>query len=806
MASLAATFGRGAMTNGWTDVANTAVVLVMGGNPAENHPVGFRFAMEAKRKRKAKIVCVDPRFNRTAAVSDAYVPIRSGSDIAFLGGLINYVLQNDLYHEDYVKQHTNASFLVEEGFGFDDGYFSGWNDNSKSYDKSTWNYKKDAQGFAVIDVDLLNERSVFQLLKKHYERYTPKLVADICGCTSEEFNRTAEIICSTGRAGQSGTILYALGWTQHSHSVQLIHAAAMLQLLLGNIGIPGGGVNAQRGHSNIQGATDMGAWNMLPGYMKVPQASWQTLEAYVRANTPVPLRPNSLNYWSNTSKFFVSLLKAYYADNAKHENDFGYDYLPKLGESDNFSWGYFFDRMHRGELEGLISFGMNPVANGPNSPKMLAALRKLKWLVVVENFDTETASFWNAKKLASEYYSDVPEADNIDTEVFLLPAACFAEKDGAFVNSSRWLQWKSAALPPPGDAKPDQEIIARLFLKLRELYDKEGGKSPEPLMSVAWKYGNAVSPDLKEVAREINGQEIASGRQLSGFGNLKNDGSTLCGNWLYSGSYTEEGNQMARRSQEDSTQLGLYAKWSWSWPANRRVLYNRASADISGAPWDETRAPIRWLGNRYTGDVPDFKSDATPDSFGSFIMLPEGVAKLFAADFVEGPFPEHYEPVESPVDNALHLGVGSNPMATVFTGGLDPLGDVNSYPYVALTYRLTEHFHFWTKHVKTNTMLQSSFFVEVPKGLAEEKGIVNGDIVCVSSARGTAKGPAMVTKRIRALQVAGRTLYQVGLPIHWGFLGRAKGPLVNNLTPTVFDPNSGTPEYKGFLVNLEKVL
>ena len=806
MASLAATFGRGAMTNGWTDVANTDVVLVMGGNPAENHPVGFRFAMEAKRKRKAKIVCVDPRFNRTAAVSDAYVPIRSGSDIAFLGGLINYVLQHDLYHEDYVKQHTNAPFLVEEGFGFDDGFFSGWNDNSKSYDKSTWNYKKDAHGFAVIDTDLSNERSVFQLLKKHYERYTPKLVADICGCTSEEFNRTAEIICSTGRAGQSGTILYALGWTQHSHSVQLIHAAAMLQLLLGNIGIPGGGVNAQRGHSNIQGATDMGAWNMLPGYMKVPQASWQTLEAYVRANTPAPLRPNSLNYWSNTSKFFVSLLKAYYADNAKYENDFGYGYLPKLGESDNFSWGYFFDRMHRGELEGLISFGMNPVANGPNSPKMLAALRKLKWLVVVENFDTETASFWNAKKLASEYYSDVPEADNIDTEVFLLPAACFAEKDGAFVNSSRWLQWKNAALPPPGDAKPDQEIIARLFLKLRELYGKEGGKSPEPLMSVAWKYGNAVSPDLKEVAREINGQEIASGRQLSGFGNLKNDGSTLCGNWLYSGSYTEEGNQMARRSQEDSTQLGLYAKWSWSWPANRRVLYNRASADISGAPWDETRAPIRWLGNRYTGDVPDFKSDATPDSFGSFIMLPEGVAKLFAADFVEGPFPEHYEPVESPVDNALHLGVGSNPMATVFTGGLDPLGDVNSYPYVALTYRLTEHFHFWTKHVKTNTMLQSSFFVEVPNGLAEEKGIVNGDIVCVSSARGTAKGPAMVTKRIRALQVAGRTLYQVGLPIHWGFLGRAKGPLVNNLTPTVFDPNSGTPEYKGFLVNLEKVL
>lgn len=802
---MAATFGRGAMTNGWTDVVNADVILVMGGNPAENHPVGFRFAMEARKRRKAKIVCIDPRFNRTAAVADAYVPLRSGSDIAFLGGLIHYALSKGLYHEDYVREHTNAPFLVEDGFGFEQGHFSGWDEASKTYDKSTWRYKMDARGHARVDESLSAPRSVFQLLKEHYARYTPEKVAEICGCTAEAFESAAAIICSTGTAGRSGTVLYALGWTQHSHSVQLIHAAAMLQLLLGNIGMPGGGVNAQRGHSNIQGATDMGAWNMLPGYLKLPRASWQSLSDYSREASPTPMRPDAMNYWSNTPKFLVSLLKAYYGDKATRANDFGYENLPKLGEADNFGWGFFFDRMYRGEHEGLISFGMNPVANGPNSSKMLAALRRLKWMIVVENFETETAAFWNASKLASEYYGDAPAADAIDTEVFLLPAACFAEKDGTFVNSSRWLQWKNKALPPPGDAKPDQEIIARLFLKLAELYREEGGAAPEPLLDIAWDYGNAVSPDLAEVAREINGQRTDSGEQVSGFGALTDDGSTRCGNWLYSGSFTAAGNQMARRGQEDPTGLGLFANWSWSWPANRRILYNRASADAEGVPWDDARAPMRWRGGRYAGDVPDFKADAPPDAFGSFIMLPEGVAKLFVPDFAEGPFPEHYEPAESPVANALHPNVGPNPMATVMGGDLDRLGGPDQYPYVALTYRLTEHFHFWTKHVKTNALLQSDFFVEVPEALAREKGIENGDRVRVSSARGKAEGPAMVTKRIRPLTVSGRTIYQVGLPIHWGFLGRTKGPLVNNLTPSVFDPNSGTPEYKGFLVDLEKL-
>jgi len=578
----------------------------------------------------------------------------------------------------------------------------------------------------------------------------------------------------------------------------------MLQLMLGNIGMPGGGVNAQRGHSNIQGATDMGAWNMLPGYLRLPRANQQDLATYPKETTPKALRPNSMNYLMNTPKFVASLLKAYYGASAAKSNDFGYEYLPKLDEADNFSWGYIFDRMYSGQFEGLISFGMNPVANGPNTPKMLAALSKLKWLIVAECFETETASFWKAKSLAQEYYPSAPDSSTINTEVFMLPAACFAEKDGAFVNSSRWAQWKNVALDPPGEALRDQEIIARLFLKIRELYEKEGGTAPEPLLKMSWNWQNAQSPSLSEVAREINGRD-AMGKQLSTFGALADDGSTVSGNWIYAGSFTEAGNMMMRRGQDDPTGLGLFPNWSWNWPANRRILYNRASVDAGGKPWDASRAPLRWTGTNWSGDIPDYKADAPPEDFGAFIMLAEGVAKLYAADFAEGPFPEHYEPVESPSENALHPKVGSNPLAKIFQSDLDKLGTAAEFPYVGTTYRLTEHFHYWTKHIAGTSELQPHFFVEIPDALAREKSIQNGDMVRVRSARGAVEGKAMVTRRMRGLQVGGKTVYQIGLPIHWGFIGRVTGPLVNNLSPSVFDPNSGTPEYKGFLVNIEKI-
>ena len=805
MASLAATFGRGAMTNGWTDVANADVILVMGGNPAENHPVGFRFVMEAKRRRKAKLVCIDPRFNRTAAVADTYVQIRAGSDIAFLGGLIHYALSHGHYHLDYLQLHTNASFLIREGFGFKDGLFSGWDSKQKGYDKSSWAYETDSKGQARQDASLKDVRTVFQLLKEHYSRYTSEQVSDICGCSVEDFENAARVICSTGHAHGRGTILYALGWTQHSFSVQLIHGAAMLQLILGNIGVPGGGVNAQRGHSNIQGATDLGAWNMLPGYLKVPKAHQNSLAQYTKENSPSALREASMNYWSGTPRFMVSLLKAYYGKKATRETDFGYHNLPKFDADENHDWGHIFDGMYQGKLKGLISFGMNPVANGPNTSKMIASLSKLKWLIVAECFETETSNFWKADKVDGNYYPNAIASEDIDTEVFLLPAACFAEKDGTFVNSSRWLQWKYSALNPPGQAKPDQEIIARIFLRIRELYNEHGGVSPEPLQAISWEYTNQRKPDLAEVAREISGQDVKSGKQVEGFGQLRNDGSTRCGNWLYSGSFTDAGNMMARRGQEDPSGIGFYHDWAWSWPANRRVLYNRASADKAGRPWDPSRVGIRWDGDRWIGDVPDYKSDAAPDAYGAFIMLPEGVAKLFASDFAEGPFPEHYEPVESPVENLLHPSVQENPAVKIFKSDLDRLGTSDNFPYVGITYRLTEHFHYWTKHVTANSQLQPRFFVELPLELAQEKGVSNGDRVRVSSARGFVEGDALVTRRMKGLKVAGRTIYHVGLPIHWGFVGRVTGPLVNNLSPSVVDPNSGTPEYKGFLVNVEKI-
>lgn len=797
MASLAPTFGRGAMTNGWTDIRNTDVVLAMGGNPAENHPCGFKWVIEAKRKRGARLVCVDPRYNRTAAVSDAFVQIRSGTDIAFLGGLIRYALENRRFHEEYVRLHTNALFLLEPGSEFDpqEGVFGGF--DGARYDRSRWRYRRDEKGFARRAASLDDPDCVFQHLRRHFVRYTPEVVRDICGCPTEDFLKAAEIVTSTGTPDRVGTILYALGWTQHSTAVQIIRAAAILQLLLGNVGRPGGGVNALRGHANIQGGTDHGvAYHALPGYLRMPEPDDRTLADYLRRVTPAPLSPTSMNYGSHADRFFVSLMKAMYGKAARADNEWAFDWLPKI--DGNYSWVYIFDRMLRGQIRGFLVFGMNPVANGPNSEKILAALSKLEWMVVTEAFETETASFWKVAE------------GNPRTEVFLLPAAIFAEKDGSFTNSSRWAQWKYKAADPPGQAKTDQEILARIFLRLRQLYAAEGGTFPEPILNLDWSYANPFEPSLEEIAREINGRDLATGRQLSGFAELKADGTTSCGNWLYCGSFTEAGNLMARRDPRDPSGLGRYEGWAWNWPMNRRILYNRASADALGHPWDPARPGIVWDGSRWVGDVPDLRPDAPPGTLDAFIMLPEGVAKLWAPDFADGPFPEHYEPAEHPVENLLHPKRTASPVAPVLSGEFDQLGDAREYDLVATTFRLTEHFHYWTKHVAPTALLQPEFFVEIPEGLAAARGIRNGDRVRVSSPRGAVEGRALVTRRIRPMTVAGRTVWQVALPIHWGFTGRTgkgrdRGPLVNLLTPSVVDPNSFTPEYKTFLVKLEKV-
>jgi len=819
------------MTNGWVDIKNADVILAMGGNPAENHPCGFKWFIEAKKTRGAKLAVVDPRFTRTASVADFYAPIRAGSDIAFLLGIIRYAIEKNRFHEEYVKLFTNGPYLIGEKFGFDDGLFTGFDEASGTYDKTSWDYEADPKTKAyAVDPTMQNPRCVFQLLKKHVDRYTPEAVEKICGTPKDTFLKVAEIVTSTGNAQRCGTITYALGWTQHSIGVQIIRAAAMLQLLLGNVGRPGGGVNAFRGHSNIQGATDLaGTFEILPGYLKTPAGQHQTLSDYLKDATPTTLNQQhwaSMNYWINYPKFMVSLLKSQYGKNSTKDNDWGYEWLPKV--DGNYSWMYIFDDMYNGSSsrvggkepgpEGLITFGMNPVGIGPNVPKMIGALSKLKWLVVVENYDIETATFWKAPK---EYGTD--EASKIPTEVYQLPASGFAEKDGTFINSARWMQWKWKAIDPPGNAKTDQAIMAQLFLAVRNLYEKEGGALPEQLTKVTWNYTNPREPDLGEVLKEINGKALVdipdpsdktktkmirtAGQQLENFGQLQDDGSTACGNWLHLGVYTEAGNNAQRRSTADPTGLGMYHNWGFSWPANRRIMYNRASADGDGKAWDPTRPGIVWNGEKWVGDVPDIKPDSPPGEFGAFIMNAEGVGRLFAPKLNDGPFPEHYEAVEAPIANPLHPKVTSNPATKRFKTDKDVYGKREDFPIVCTTYRLTEHYHYWTKHTQVLNQLQPGFFVEIPEALAKDRGIANGSQIKVTSARGSIQGVAMVTKRLRQLQVDGKPFWQIGFPLHWGYAAGKTGhtgPLANFLTPSAMDPNTWTPEFKTFLVRLEK--
>ncbi len=817
MAGLATSFGRGAMTNHWADIKNADVVVVMGGNPAEAHPCGFKWVTEAKAHNKARLIVIDPRFTRTAAVADQFVQIRPGSDIAFLGGVINYLLSNDKIQHEYVKSYTNAAFIVREDFSFEDGLFSGYDEAARSYDRKSWGYELGEDGFAKVDPTLQHPRCVFQLLKKHYARYTPEVVSSISGASREKFLKACETIATTSVPDRTMTSLYALGWTQHSVGSQNIRAMAMIQLLLGNVGMAGGGVNALRGHSNIQGLTDLGVLSdLLPGYLTIPKENDKDLATYLGSRTLKPLRPGQMSYWQNYPKFFVSLQKTWWGDAATKENDWAFEWLPKLDKL--YDVLAVFDLMHQGKVNGYLCQGFNPLAAFPNKAKLLEALSKLKFLVVVDPLVTETSTFWrNAGDL------NPVETAKIQTEVFRLPSGCFAEEDGSLTNSGRWLQWHYKGAEPPGEARSDLEIVAELFQRIRGLYAKEGGKLPDPILKLTWPYAIPTRPSADEVAREYNGKALADvvdpkdktkvlvkkGEQLSTFGQLQEDGTTTSGCWIYCGSYTDK-NLMARRDTADPSGLGLTPSWAWSWPVNRRVLYNRASADPAGNPWNPRRMLVRWNGEKWVGpDVPDYKPDVPPDqNMAPFIMNSEGVGRLFGADkMTDGPFPEHYEPFESPVPNALHgkPAATTNPAARIYAGDRAALGTSEEFPYAATTYRLTEHFHYWTKHTHIASVLQPEQFVEIGEALGKEKGIREGDRVKVRSKRGYIIAKAVVTKRIQPLQVGGKVVHTVGIPIHWGFEGIAKpGYLANTLTPFVGDANVQTPEFKAFLVNVEK--
>ena len=846
------------MTNGWIDIKNTDMMLIMGGNPAENHPCGFKWAMEAKRNRNAKLISVDPRFTRTSSTADLFCQIRAGSDIAFLGGVIRYAIENNRIAKDYLINYTNAAFIVKEGFKLpEDGLYSGFDSAKGNYDRTTWSYegtgssggqagttghapepKPGAVGGATppptlppnvaYDLTLQHPRCVFQLLKQQYSRYTPETVERITGIPKEQYLKAVDLFTSVRKDGDMkkvATIIYAVGWTQHTFGTQIIRTAAMLQLLLGNVGRAGGGVNALRGHSNIQGATDMaGLFDSLPGYLKAPTPADADLAAFLKRTTPGSSKPgpwDSFNYYSNTPKFMVSLLKAMYGPAATKENQFAFDYLPKVDR--DYSWTHIWDDMYAGKIKGMMAFGMNGVMIGPDTNKNINALKKADWLVVGEIYPDETSEFWRAPGIS------LAEQKTINTTVYRLPCAGFAEKDGSMTNSARWVTWKFAAVPPPGDARLDQDIIAQIFLKVRDLYKKEGGKFPDPILNLTWNYADAAHPSLAQVAMELNGKALAelkdektgqvikAGQQLPGFAWLKDDGTTMCGNWIYSGMWTDAGPQIQRRGTDDPSGLGIFQNWAWSWPANRRVLYNRASCDPNGKPWDPERKQVWWNEAQQSwvgSDVPDFKADSNPkDHMGPFIMNPEGVGRLFAPIGViaDGPFPEHYEPIESPIKNPLHPDQSSNPLVKKFNTPFDKFGSPEEYSIVCTTYRLTEQYHYWTKNNPMNVQLIPEPFVEIPVELAQEKGIRGSEPIKVISARGTYIAKAFVTRRLKPMTIDGKKVYQIGLPIHQGFrgitedAGRDARTPANLLTPAVADPNAHTPESKGFLVKIEKV-
>ena len=810
------------MTNHWVDIKNADLVLIMGGNAAEAHPCGFKWVIEAKHHNKAKLVVVDPRFTRSAAMSDYYAPIRAGTDIAFLGGVINYLLSNNKIQADYVRNYTNASFIVGEDYKFEDGLFSGYDEAKRRYDNKSWGYELDDKGFAKVDPTLEHPRCVLNVMKAHYSRYTPEQVSKITGTPKDKFLKVCEMIAETSKPNKVMTIMYALGWTQHSQGSQMIRTGALMQLLLGNIGLPGGGMNALRGHSNIQGLTDLGLLSTsLTGYMSLPRESEQDLETYYKPRALKPLRPGQMSFWQNYPKFFVSQQKAWWGKAATAENEWAYHYLPKWDKA--YDVLQAFELMNQGKLNGYICQGFNPVGSFPNKKKIIAGLSKLKYLVIIDPLNTETAEFW---KNYGEH-NDV-KSEDIQTTVFRFPSTCFAEEDGSLTNSGRWLQWHWKGAEPPGEAKGDPEIIAQLFTRLKAAYVKEGGAFPDPIVNLTWPYLQPTNPSAEELAKEYNGKALAdvtdpkdptkvlvkAGEQLAGFGQLRDDGSTSCGCWIYSGAWTQAGNQMARRDNSDPWGIGQTLNWAWAWPANRRVLYNTASCDPTGKPWNPKRRLVAWNGEKWGGsDVPDIRPDANPsdaDAVRPFIMTAEGVARLFApSGMVDGPLPEHYEPFETPLAaNPMHPNnakAKSNPAARVFKGDLEAFGAPKDFPYVATSYRLTEHFHYWTKNVRTSAIVQPQQFVEIGEELAKEKGVANGDWVKVSSNRGFIKAVAVVSKRIASLDVDGKRIHTVGLPNHWGFVGVAKpGYLVNTLTPFVGDANTQTPEFKSFTVNLEK--
>jgi formate dehydrogenase major subunit len=810
---------------------------------AEAHPVGFRWVMKAK-ERGARVIHVDPRFSRTSQLADLHVPIRAGTDIAFLGGLIRQVIETDSYFKEYVVNYTNASTIVDERFRDTedlDGLFSGFDPETGTYDTSTWGYEggqvasasgvrehatqafSDHTGAGMLvgevkrDDTLQDPRCVFQILRRHFARYTPELVQRICGISNEQFSAVADALITNSGRERTGAFVYALGWTQHAEGVQMIRAAAILQLLLGNIGRPGGGIMAMRGHASIQGSTDVPTlYDLLPGYLPMPRArgGHLTLEDYVSADGA------DRGWWSFFDAYIVSLLKAWFGDAATEENDYGFGRLPKL--SGNHSHYATMLRALDGGVDGLFLMGQNPAVGSIHSGLQRRALAKLKWLVVRDLAEIESATFWRD---SPEVASGELRTEGIQTEVFLLPAASHIEKEGCFTNTQRLVQFRDKAVHPPGDARSDLWFMHHLAKRIRAHYAGSERDRDWPIVNLKWDYpehGDQHEPDVEAVLKEMNGYEVASGRALNSFTELKGDGSTASGVWIYCGVFADGVNQARRRDpgKLDAPGGTVSPEWGWAWPANRRILYNRASADPEGRPWSERKRYVWWdeREEKWTGyDVPDFPATKRPDyrapadaramdaisGTDPFIMMADGRGWLYSpSGLLDGPLPTYYEPLESPLPNLLYPKLGSNPTVIRWErpeNPYHPTGDPR-FPLVATTFRLTEHHTAggMSRTVPWLVELQPEMFAEIDPQLAADRGIEDGGWMTIVTERAEIEARAKVTHRMRPLRVDGRVIHQVALPWHWGYAGLTRGDSANDLGALAGDPNVSIQESKAF--------
>lgn len=817
----------------------------IGSNSAENHPVSSRWIHKA-HDNGAKWIVVDPRYTRTAEQADIYCPIRSGTDIAFFGGLYNYIIENDLWQHDYVLNYTNASYLLDPDYEFDPetGFFSGWDKEAGKYSNATWHYQVESEStwdtsangdyaWAVApgvpeftppvvehpkkDMTLQDPMCVFQQFKKHYSRYDMDTVCSICGMDKETLELVYSTYASTGQPGKAGSILYALGQTQHTYGAQNTRAMSVLQLLLGNIGIPGGGVNALRGEPNVQGATDMGMLvNEHPAYLKWPNDTARaSLRKWLEGET------YSDGYYTNKPKFLISSLKEWFGDAATVDNDYGYDWWPKVPSSPDFTIMSTFELMDQEIIKGYFNWGMNPCHSAPNAGFVRRSMAKLDWLVVADQVITESASFLKAP--------DMNPAD-INTSVYFLPCALIYEKPGTIANSGRWLQWRYQAVEPWEDSKPDYEMVDLLWQEICRLYREEGGANPDPILNTKWDYYVDGKIDPRPVAWALNGYTIEGTNcnttsdnpetaLLAGYADLKADGTTACAMWIYGGFYNNNDapldpaqQPIGQRDNSDKTGLGLNTTWAYAWPNNRRILYNRASADINGKPWNPDKVLCEWTGDSWIlNDAADFVAkkgdDPVPPNNKAFFMLWEQNGRLESYGMEDGPLPEHFEPFETPVETNLLNGSLNSPCMKFANNESTKHGSASDYPIVATTYSVTEHWQTGGQSRACPALVEAmpSQFIEISEELASEKGIASGDMVRVWNNRGSVEVNAVVTKRIKPFTVHGNTQHLVGLTHHFGWSDLfGTGDVVNDLTPNVGDPNSQTPEYKAFLVNIEK--